>query len=578
MLRGEISPPKRRVMEREKILNLLYRSGYIKDGDIKKVHDEKKDDEDIFQALLRLGILTEKDIMNFFQNILPQKIWKEEIEELQVPSHILNSIPQDFMRKYKVVPVKYEKGKLHVLMLNPLNQNLINELRFYTKAQSIVPYFAPLSTIEKILDKQFPQLGDVLSEIEDTEVEIEEEEKDVPIEQLMHATEEAPIVKLANGLIYEAVRMGASDIHIEPFEKKVNVRYRVDGVLRIYHKLPVNIKDSLVARYKIMANLDIAEKRKPQDGRIRIRIDKKKIDLRVSTVPTVYGEKVVMRIQEAEKYLNVKLEDLGFEPDDLEKFRKAIWKPWGMILVTGPTGSGKTTTLYSALMERNHPDVNIMTAEDPVEVSIPGINQVQVNERIGLTFSNVLRAFLRQDPDIILVGEIRDFETADIAIRASLTGHLVFSTLHTNDAPTTVTRLTDMGIEPFLVGSSLILIVAQRLIRKLCPECKVPHDIPKEALLRMGLIDSMEEDIVIYKASEKGCSTCNNTGYKGRTAVHEIMEIDDELRKLIIKGGTADDLRELAKKKGMRTLYESGLIKVKKGITSLEEVNRVLMQ
>ena len=565
-------------MEHEKLLNLLLKAGYIKESDIKKVLEERKEDEDIFQTLLRLGVLSEKEIMNFFQTILPQKVWKEEVEELHVPSHILNSIPQDFMRKFKVVPVLYEKGKLHVIMLNPLNQNLINELRFYTKANSIVPYVAPLSTIERILDKQFPQLGDVLSQIEDSEVEIEEEEEDTPIDQLLHATEEAPIVKLANGLIFEAVRMGASDIHIEPFEKKVLVRYRVDGVLKIYHQLPINIKDSLVARYKILSNLDIAEKRKPQDGRIRIKIDRKKIDLRVSTVPTVYGEKVVMRIQEAEKYLNVKLEDLGFEPDDLEKFRGAIWKPWGMILVTGPTGSGKTTTLYSALMERNETDVNIMTAEDPVEVAIPGINQVQVNERIGLTFSSVLRAFLRQDPDIILVGEIRDQETGDIAVRASLTGHLVFSTLHTNDAPTTVTRLTDMGIEPFLVGSSLVLVVAQRLIRRLCPDCKVPHDVPKEALVRMGVLKSPDEDAVIYKASEKGCPTCNNTGYKGRMAVHEIMEIDDELRKLIIKGGTADDIRDLALQKGMRTLYQSGMLKVKKGITSIEEVNRVLMQ
>ena len=565
-------------MEHERILNLLAKAGFIKDHDIRRILEEKKEDEDIFQTLLRLNILTEKDIMDFFHKILPRKVWKDEVNELEVPSHILNAIPQEFMRKYKVVPVKYDKGKLHVIMLNPLNQNVVNEIRFYTKANSVIPYVAPLSTIEKILDKQFPKLGDVLSQIEDTEVEIEKEEEGVSIEDLIHASEEAPIVKLANGLIYEAVSMGASDIHIEPFEKKVVVRFRVDGVLRIYHQLPVNIKDSLIARYKIMSNLDIAEKRKPQDGRIRIKIENRKIDLRISTVPTVYGEKIVMRIQEAEKYLNVKLEELGFEPDDLEKFRSAIWKPWGMILVTGPTGSGKTTTLYSALMERNHPDVNIMTAEDPVEVAIPGINQVQVNERIGLTFSNVLRAFLRQDPDIILVGEIRDYETGDIAIRASLTGHLVFSTLHTNDAPTTVTRLTDMGIEPFLVGSSLILIVAQRLIRKLCPSCKQPHDIPKEALVRLGLIESPDEDVVIYKASEKGCEVCNNTGYKGRTAVHEIMEIDEELRKLIIKGGTADDLRDLAVKKGMRTLYKSGLIKVKKGITSLEEINRVLMQ
>ena len=565
-------------MENEKILNLLIKAGFLKENDAKRAVAEARDDEDIFQTLLRLGIMSDKDIMAFFQNILPQKVWKGSIENLDIPSHILNSIPQDFLRKYKIVPVKYEKGKLHVLMLNPLNQSLVNELRFHTKASTIVTYFAPLTTIEKVLDKHFPKLGDVLSQIQDAEVEIEKEDDELPIDQLMHATEEAPIVKLANGLIYESVSMGASDIHVEPFEKKVLVRYRVDGVLRIYHQLPANIKDSLVARYKIMSNLDIAEKRKPQDGRIRIKIEGKKIDLRVSTVPTVYGEKVVMRIQEAEKYLNVKLEDLGFEEDDLEKFRNAIWKPWGMILVTGPTGSGKTTTLYSALMERNQPDVNIMTAEDPVEVAIPGINQVQVNERIGLTFSNVLRAFLRQDPDIILVGEIRDQETGDIAIRASLTGHLVFSTLHTNDAPTTISRLTDMGIEPFLVGSSLVLVVAQRLVRKLCNNCKRPHDIPKEALVRMGLIKDTSEDITVFKASEKGCEVCGFTGYKGRTAVHEIMEIDDELRKLIIKGATADEIREAAKKAGMRTLYGSGLLKVKKGITSLEEINRVLMQ
>jgi len=354
------------------------------------------------------------------------------------------------------------------------------------------------------------------------------------------------------------------------------IRYRVDGVLKIYHEFPVRIKDSLTARYKIMANLDISEKRRPQDGRIRTRYKGKKIDLRVSTVPTVYGEKIVMRIQEAEKYLNVKLEDLGFEPDDLEKFRKAIWTPWGMILVTGPTGSGKTTTLYAALMERNSPDVNIMTAEDPVEVSIPGLNQVQINEKIGVTFANVLRAFLRQDPDIILIGEIRDTETAEIGIRAALTGHLVFSTLHTNDAPSSITRLVDMGIEPFLVGSSVILIVAQRLVRKLCPRCKLVDDTPREALYRLGVLQSPDENITIYKANPKGCEHCNGSGYKGRTAVHEILEVDEEMRKLIIKGATSEDIRDLARKKGMRTLYETGVLKVRKGITSLAEVERVL--
>ena len=564
-------------MEHERILNLMARMGLLKDGDIKKALQEVREDEDIIQTLLRTGILTESDVKDFFQTISSSRVWKGDIEKSGVPSQILNSIPRELMKRHKFVPIRYENGRLEVLMLNPLNQNLINEIRFYTKVNSVIGYFAPLSTIEKLLEEGFSDVEELIGEMGEAEVEVEQE-GEVSAQELVREAEDAPIVKLANGLIKEAVSKGASDIHIEPLEKKVIVRYRVDGVLGIYHELPKSVKDSLVARYKILANLAIEEKRRPQDGRIRIRADGKKIDLRVSTVPTVYGEKVVMRIQEAEKYLNVRLEDLGFEPDDLKKFRDAIWKPWGMILVTGPTGSGKTTTLYSALMERNHPDVNIMTAEDPVEVSIPGINQVQVNEKIGLTFSEVLRAFLRQDPDIILVGEIRDQETGDIAIRASLTGHLVFSTLHTNDAPTTVTRLTDMGIEPFLVGSSLILVVAQRLIRKLCPSCKKPHDLSKDVLLRLGLIENEEEEVVIYRASEKGCETCNGTGYKGRTAVHEIMEVDEEIRKLIVQGKTADDIREVAIRKGMRTLYKSGLLKVKRGITSLEEVKRVLMQ
>ncbi|MGB9874047.1 MAG: GspE/PulE family protein, partial [Hydrogenobacter sp.] len=474
-------------------------------------------------------------------------------------------------------PVKYENGNLTVITVNPYNQSAINELRFRSKISSITAYAATRKTVEDLLNKLYPTVTKLIEELEpEEEIELENLPIDLSPEALAAEAGEAPIVKLANYLIYEAVRLGASDIHIEPYEKKVVVRYRIDGILRVFHEFPLKVKDSLTARYKIMSNMDIAERRKPQDGRIRIRIGGKKIDLRVSTVPTVYGEKTVMRIQEAEKYLSVKLEDLGFEPDDLEKFRKAIWTPWGMVLVTGPTGSGKTTTLYASLMERNTPDVNIMTAEDPVEVAIPGLNQVQVNENIGLTFASVLRAFLRQDPDIILIGEIRDTETAEIGVKAALTGHLVFSTLHTNDAPSSITRLVDMGIEPFLVGSSVILIVAQRLVRKLCPACKVIDNTPKEALLRMGVLKDPSEDITIYTHKEGGCEVCNGTGYKGRTAVHEILEVDEEIRKLIIKGGTSEDIRDLAKSKGMRTLYEAGILKVRKGITSLQEVARVL--
>jgi len=570
-------------MDEAKLLELLVKLGYIKKEDALKAQREKEKDEDIISALLRFNFIDDAKLIDFYQKYMPQRLWKGTLEEINLPEDIKKKLPEGFLRKHNIAPVKYERSedgklqKLHIVTINPFNQTAINELRFKTKIDIVVPHVATKKFIEGILDKLYPALDRIVESLNmEGEIEIEDEEVEVPLLTLLEEAGEGPIVKLANFLIAEAVNLGASDIHIEPQEKKLVIRYRVDGVLKVYHEFPVRIKDPLTARYKIMSNLDISEKRRPQEGRIRTRFKGKRIDLRVSTVPTVYGEKVVMRIQEAEKYLNVKLEDLGFEPDDLEKFRKAIWTPWGMILVTGPTGSGKTTTLYAALMERNSPDVNIMTAEDPVEVSIPGLNQVQINEKIGVTFANVLRAFLRQDPDIILIGEIRDTETAEIGIRAALTGHLVFSTLHTNDAPSSITRLVDMGIEPFLVGSSVILIVAQRLVRKLCPRCKLVDDTPREALYRLGVLQSPDENITIYKANPKGCEHCNGSGYKGRTAVHEILEVDEEMRKLIIKGATSEDIRDLARKKGMRTLYETGVLKVRKGITSLAEVERVL--
>jgi len=570
-------------MDEAKLLDTLVKLGYVKRDEALKAQKEKEKDEDIISALYRMGFLNDTKLLDFYQKYLRQRLWTGSPEDINIPEDIKDKLPEDLLRKHSIAPIKYERGedgkaqKLHVVMINPFNQAAINELKFKTKIDIVIPYVGTKKTIDAILDKLYAPIDRIVEGMElGEELEIESSQPEIPLEMLAAESGEGPIVKLANFLIAEAVNLGASDIHIEPQEKKLVIRYRVDGVLKIYHEFPVRIKDSLTARYKIMANLDISEKRRPQDGRIRTRFKGKRIDLRVSTVPTVYGEKVVMRIQEAEKYLNVKLEDLGFEPDDLEKFRKAIWTPWGMILVTGPTGSGKTTTLYAALMERNSPDVNIMTAEDPVEVSIPGLNQVQINEKIGVTFANVLRAFLRQDPDIILIGEIRDTETAEIGIRAALTGHLVFSTLHTNDAPSSITRLVDIGIEPFLVGSSVILIVAQRLVRKLCPRCKLVDDTPREALYRLGVLQSPDENITIYKANPKGCEHCNGSGYKGRTAVHEILEVDEEMRKLIIKGATSEDIRDLARKKGMRTLYETGVLKVRKGITSLAEVERVL--
>ncbi len=564
-------------MDEIKILELLVKLGYIDKDKSIQAQKEKGKDEDIISTLLRLGFIDDVRLIDFYQKYMPQRLWKGSIQDVELPEKLKEQLPESFLRQYAIAPVKYEDGRLYVLTINPFNQTAINELRFKTKINTIVPYISTKKAIEDLLNKLYPTVDRIMESFEMAdEVEIEESAPEFTPEALATEAGEGPVVRLANFLIAEAVNLGASDIHIEPQEKKVVVRYRVDGVLKVYHELPVRVKDSLVARFKIMSSLDIAEKRRPQDGRIRTRFKGKKIDLRFSTVPTVYGEKVVMRIQEAEKYLSVKLDDLGFEPDDLEKFRRAIWQPWGMVLVTGPTGSGKTTTLYASLMERNTPDVNIMTAEDPVEVSIPGLNQVQVNERIGLTFASVLRAFLRQDPDIILIGEIRDTETAEIGVKAALTGHLVFSTLHTNDAPSSITRLVDMGIESFLVGSSVILIVAQRLMRKLCPKCKMPDDTPREALYRLGVLKSPDENIPIFKANPKGCEHCNGSGYKGRTAVHELLEVDEELRKLIVKGATAEDIRDLAKKKGMRTLYEAGILKVRRGITSLAEVERVL--
>lgn len=563
-------------MDEAKILELLVKLGYIGKEKAVEAQKEKGKDEDIISTLLRLGFIDDVRLMDFYQKYMPQKLWKGSIEEVGLPDGLKEQLPESLLRKHTIAPVKYEDGRLYILTINPFNQTAINELRFRTKINTIVPYVSTKKFIEDLLNKLYPTVDRIMESFEAEEVEIETEQMELSPELLLTEAGEGPIVRLANFLIAEAVNLGASDIHVEPQEKKLIARYRVDGVLKVYHEFPARIKDSLVARYKIMSNLDIAEKRRPQDGRIRTRIRGKRIDLRVSTVPTVYGEKVVMRIQEAEKYLNVKLDDLGFEPDDLEKFRKAIWTPWGMILVTGPTGSGKTTTLYASLMERNSPDVNIMTAEDPVEVSIPGLNQVQVNEKIGVDFASVLRAFLRQDPDIILIGEIRDTETAEIGIKAALTGHLVFSTLHTNDAPSSITRLVDMGIEPFLVGSSVILIVAQRLLRKLCPRCRLPDDTPREALVRLGVLKSADEDLPIFKANPKGCENCNSSGYRGRIAVHELMEVDEEMRKLIVRGATAEDIRDLARKKGMRSLYEAGILKVRRGITSLAEVERVL--
>jgi type IV pilus assembly protein PilB len=409
----------------------------------------------------------------------------------------------------------------------------------------------------------------------DADVELQADADDLALAELEKAAEEAPIIKLVNMLLTDAVKRRASDIHIEPYEKEYRVRFRIDGMLATIMSPPTKLKDAITSRIKIMAKLDISEKRLPQDGRIMLKMNiegrKKQLDYRVSTLPTLWGEKIVLRLLDKEN-LRLDMTQLGFEPESLEKFQTAILKPYGMVLVTGPTGSGKTNTLYSAISLLNKPDTNIMTAEDPVEFQLAGVNQVQMKEQIGLNFAAALRSFLRQDPNIILVGEIRDFETGEIAIKAALTGHLVLSTLHTNGAPETISRLMNMGIEPFLVATSVHLIVAQRLVRRVCKDCKEPVDLPPQALVEAGFTPAEAKTVKVFKG--KGCSVCNGSGYKGRAGLYEVMVVDDELRELILVGASAVELKKKAIERGMITLRRSGLIKATLGITTLEEVAR----
>jgi type IV pilus assembly protein PilB len=470
---------------------------------------------------------------------------------------------------------------LTLALVDPTNVFALDDIKFMT-GYNVEPVVASESEIQEGIEraystKQEDNLESVIASLDgaESDLEIQEAEAEMNLEDLEKAADQAPIVKLVNMILTEAVKRGASDIHLEPYEKEYRVRLRMDGVLHPIMTPPLKAKDAITSRLKIMAKLDISEKRLPQDGRImlKMQVDRKKrqLDFRVSTLPTLWGEKVVLRLLDKEN-LRLDMTKLGFEPDSLEKFQKAILKPYGMVLVTGPTGSGKTNTLYSAISLVNKPDTNIMTAEDPVEFQLHGVNQVQMKEQIGLNFAAALRSFLRQDPNIILVGEIRDFETAEIAIKAALTGHLVLSTLHTNGAPETISRLMNMGIEPFLVATSVHLIVAQRLVRRICSECAEPIEVPLEALVRAGYTPDEARQAKIKKG--RGCSICNGSGYKGRVGLYEVMEINDELRELILVGASAMELKKKAIENGMTTLRRSGLMKVMLGVTTMEEVAR----
>jgi len=462
-------------------------------------------------------------------------------------------------------------------MADPSNLVAINEVKFLTGFDVRAAIAGPLS-IERAIERYYDRAlsyGDVLSQLGSEEIDVVRAEEDVDLQQLEKATEEAPVVKLVNALLTDAIKKRASDIHVEPYERVLRVRFRVDGVLHEIMQPPLKLKNAMISRIKIMASLDIAERRLPQDGRIKVKLAHgNEMDLRVSTLPTLFGEKVVMRLLD-KSHVQLDVNKLGFDQRSIDLFRSAITKPYGMILVTGPTGSGKTTTLYAALNELNKIGTNISTAEDPVEYNMVGVNQLQVHDDIGLNFATALRAFLRQDPDIIMVGEIRDFETAEIAVKAALTGHLVLSTVHTNDAPSTINRMLNMGIEPFLIASSVNLIMAQRLARVVCPKCREPHEVPAQAMIELGVAEELAKAITAYRGS--GCQHCGGTGFRGRTALYEMMGMTDSLRELILSGASAIELKRQAIADGMKTLRQSGIEKVADGVTSIEEVMRVTM-
>jgi len=560
---------------------LLTKASLITQDQLKEaLRVQKETGGKLGETLIKLGFVSEEDITE----CLSQQFGVPSInlQHFEIDSSVIKLIPADVARKYNILPVNKTGATITIAMADPTNVFAMDDIKFMT-GYNVEPVVASELGIKAAIDNYYGttsslELKKVMEDLQQSEsadLEVLEEEDEMDVEALADSAEEAPVVKLCNLILTDAIKRGASDIHIEPYEKEYRVRFRIDGILYEIMNPPLKLKDAMTSRMKILAKLDISEKRLPQDGRIKLKMKlnekNKELDFRVSVLPTLFGEKIVMRLLDKDN-LRLDMTKLGFEAESLVKFEEAIFKPWGMVLVTGPTGSGKTNTLYSALSKVNSPEVNIMTAEDPVEFNLPGINQVQMKESIGLNFAATLRSFLRQDPNIILVGEIRDFETAEIAIKAALTGHLVLSTLHTNDAPSTINRLMNMGIEPFLVATSVQLIAAQRLARRICGNCKEPVDVQPQALLNLGYKKDEIGTFTVYKG--RGCDKCNNTGYKGRVGLIEVMQITDDLRDIILSGGTAIDIKKRAAETGMISLRRSGLIKIKDGVTTIEEVVR----
>jgi type IV pilus assembly protein PilB len=518
--------------------------------------------------LVRMGLLTEAEYGQLLSKLYG--VPTAQLEDVHIPPEVISLVPSEVAGKFQVIPIERVGRQLTLAMANPSNIFIVDDIKFITGLE-VRAVVCSETSIKKAIDRYYDHADSLASVIKamDGDVEVVEEktEEDLGIAAAMD--ENAPVVKLVNSLLAEALRRSASDIHIEPYEQKVRVRYRVDGVLHEVMSPPMRLKGAIISRIKIMSELDIAERRVPQDGRIKIKIKGKKVDVRVSTAPTVFGEKVVMRILDASN-LQLELKNLGFDAVGLQNLVHAIAQPYGMVLVTGPTGSGKTTTLYSALARLNTDDTNIMTAEDPVEYNLEGINQLQVNEDIGLTFATALKAFLRQDPNIIMVGEIRDLDTASIAVKAALTGHLVLSTVHTNDSASTINRLVDMGIEPFLVASSLNIILAQRLVRRICKKCKAELGTANEEVLRELGWDPKRGSFKIYRG--KGCEDCSGTGYAGRLGLYEVMNLSSSIREMILERASATELKRKAMQEGMVTLRGHGIMKIQENLTTVEEV------
>ncbi len=555
---------------------MLVSANLITDEQLKRALTvQQKDGGRLGSHLVKLGFVEEDKLISFLSK--QYGIPAIKVQDVEIDPAVCKLIPSDVVQKYQLMPINRTGATITVAMVDPSNVFAVDDIKFMT-GYNVEPVVASEASIKAAINKYYDSaeaIQDVMASLKHGEENVDlvsEEEEEVDLGDLKQAVEDAPVVKLVNLVLTDAIAKGASDVHIEPYEKSFRVRYRIDGVLYETMQPPMKLRAALTSRIKIMSELDISERRLPQDGRIKLKLKGKEVDLRVSTLPTLFGEKIVMRILDKGN-LQLDLAKLGFEEKAGKDFFKAISSPYGMVLVTGPTGSGKSTTLYSALSNVNKMDVNIMTAEDPVEYNLMGINQVQMKDEIGLNFAATLRSFLRQDPDIIMVGEIRDYETAEIAVKAALTGHLVLSTLHTNDAPSTVNRLLNMGIEPFLVASSTLLILAQRLCRRVCQNCKQPEKIPPHALTGIGFSEEEAQSVVCYKG--KGCDLCGGTGYKGRVALYEVMPITERIKELVLEGASATEIKKAMIGEGCKTLRMSGLTKIKEGVSSVEEVMRV---